>query len=99
MPVGAEYRSVDVGYSTDDFGRVTTMRHTLLREINQDMTLRAARRSPHALAPAHDPARIQGGNWQMQGLRRSGYVYDEAECEMSITEFMAGAQERNDIVD
>ena len=75
------------------------MRHTLLREINQDMALHAARRIPHALALAHDPARIQGGNWQMQGLRRSGYGYDEAECEMSITEFMADAQERNDIVD
>jgi hypothetical protein len=75
------------------------MKHTLLREINQDMTLRAARRNLHALPLAHDPARVQGGNWQMQGFRRSGYVHDEAECEMSITEFMADAQERNDIVD
>jgi hypothetical protein len=75
------------------------MRHTLLREINQDMALRAARRNPHALALAHDPARIQGGNWQMQGFRRSGYVHDEAESEMSITEFMADAQQRSDIVD
>jgi hypothetical protein len=47
----------------------------------------------------HDPTRIQGGNWQMQGFRRSGHVHDEAECEMSIAEFMAGAQERSDIVD
>ena len=70
------------------------MRHTLLREINQDTALRAA-----TLPLAHDPARIQGGNWQMQGFRRSGYVHDEAECEMSIAEFMADAQERNDIVD
>jgi hypothetical protein len=75
------------------------MKHTLLREINQDMTLRAARRNLHALPLAHDPARVQGGNWQMQGFRRSGYVHDEAECGMSITEFMADAQERNDIVD
>ncbi len=35
----------------------------------------------------------------MQGFRRSGHVHDEAECEMSITEFMADTQERNDIVD
>ena len=82
-----------------DLGRVTIMKHTLLREINQDMTLRVAHRNLHALALAHDPVRIQGGNWQMQGFRRSGYVHDEAECEMSITEFMADAQERNDIVD
>jgi hypothetical protein len=74
------------------------MKHTLLREINQDMALRAARRSFHALDVEHDPARIQGGNWKMQGSRRSGPVYDVAECEMSIAEFMADAHER-DIVD
>ena len=71
----------------------------IAEEINQDMALRAVRRNPDVLALAHDPARIQGGNWQMQAFRRSGYVHDEAECEMSITEFMADAQERNDIVD
>jgi hypothetical protein len=75
------------------------MKHTLLREINQDMALRPARRNLHALAVAHDPARIQGGNWQMQGFRRSGPVHDKAECEMSIAEFMADTQERYDIVD
>jgi hypothetical protein len=40
------------------------MKHTLLREINQDMASRPALRTVQALA--HDPARIQGGNWQMQ---------------------------------
>jgi hypothetical protein len=35
----------------------------------------------------------------MQGFRRSGSVYDESECEMSIAEFMADAQERCDIVE
>ncbi len=75
------------------------MKHTLLREINQDMALRPARCDLHAPAVAHDPARIQGGNWQMQGFRRSGHVHDEAECEMSIAEFMADTQERHDIVD
>ena len=75
------------------------MRLTLLREINQDMAARPALRTVRALAMAHDPARIQGGNWQMQGFRRSGYVHDEAECEMSITEFVGDAQKRNDIVD
>jgi hypothetical protein len=45
--------------------------------------------SLHTQAMAHDPARIQGGNWKMQGLRRSGHVHDEAECQMSIAEFMA----------
>ncbi len=78
---------------------MSIVRHTLLREINQDMALPAARRNPHALALARDPVRIQGGNWQMQGFRRSGYVHDEAECEMSITEFMAAARQRNDIAD
>jgi hypothetical protein len=78
------------------FGRVTIMKHTLLREINQDMTLRHPRRNQHALDAVHDPARIQGGNWTMQGFRRSGQVYDEAECQMSIAEFMADTQERQD---
>jgi len=75
------------------------MKHTLLREINQDMALRHARRNLHALDAVHDPARIHGGNWTMQGFRRSGHVYDEGECQMSIAEFMADARERQDIVD
>jgi hypothetical protein len=75
------------------------MKHTLLREINQDMALRHARRNLRALDAVQDPARIQGGNWQMQEFRRSRHIHDEAECQMSITEFMADAQERNDIVD
>ena len=54
-----------------------------LRQINQDVVSR------HARAKAHEPARIQGGNWKMQGLRRSGDVRDEAESQMSIAEFMA----------
>jgi hypothetical protein len=59
--------------------RVTIMK---LTEINQDMASR------HARAVVHDPARIQGGNWNMQGFRRSGHVHDEGECQMSIAEFM-----------
>lgn len=75
------------------------MKHTLLREINQDMALRHPRRNPHALDAVHDRERIQGGNWTMQGFRRSGHAYDEAECQMSIAEFMADTQERQDIVE
>jgi hypothetical protein len=54
-----------------------------LREINQDMASR------HARAVVLDPERIQGGNWKMQGFRRSGHGHDESECQMSIAEFMA----------
>ena len=75
------------------------MKHVMLREINQDMALRQARRNPHALDAVDDPARIQGGNWKMQGFRRSGPVYDESECQMSIAEFMADTRERYDIVE
>ena len=75
------------------------MKHALLREINQDMASRYARRKRHALDVAHDAARIQGGNWTMQGFRRSGHVYDEAECQMSIAEFMADTRERDDIIE
>lgn len=71
------------------------MKHTLLREINRDM----ASNRRLALAVVHDPARIQGGNWKMQGFRRSGHVFDGAECEMSIAEFLADTQEHADIVD
>jgi hypothetical protein len=78
---------------------VTIMKHTLLREINQEMALHHQRRNPHALDAVHGPARIQGGNWTMQGCRRSGHVYDKAECQMSIAEFMADIQERRDIVE
>ncbi len=35
----------------------------------------------------------------MQGFRRSGPVYDESECQMSIAEFMADTRERYDIVE
>jgi hypothetical protein len=56
------------------------MKHVSLREINKDMALRPIME--------HAPARIQGGNWKMQGLRRSGPVHDEAECQMSIAEFI-----------
>jgi len=73
------------------------MRHTLLRKINQVMASSPALRTVRALA--NEAARIQGGNWQMQGFRRSGHVHDEAECKMSIFEFMDGARERNEIVD
>jgi hypothetical protein len=40
------------------------MKHTLLREINQDMASRSALSTFQTLA--HDPARIHGGNWQTQ---------------------------------
>jgi hypothetical protein len=70
--------------------RVTIVK---LREINQDMASR------HARAVVHDPARIQGGNWKMQGFRRSGHVHDEAECQMSIAEFMAEQALQHDTYD
>ena len=35
----------------------------------------------------------------MQGFRRSGHVYGESECQMSIAEFMADTRERYDIVE
>ena len=62
------------------------MKHALLREINQEMTRLAVRE-------VHEHSRIQGGNWKMHGFRRSGHGYDNAECQMSIAEFM-GEQER-----
>ena len=79
--------------------RVTIVKHALLRANNREMAFRSARRILHALDVVDDPARIRGGNWKMQGFRRSGPVYDVAEGEMSIAEFMADTQERYDIVE
>ena len=64
-----------------------------LREINLNVA------SLPAGAVVHDPARIQGGNWKMQGFRRSGPVYDEAECQMSNAEFVAEQGLRKDSYD
>jgi hypothetical protein len=44
-------------------------------------------------------ARIQGGNWKMQGFRRSSHEHDERECQMSIAEFMDETRERHLIVE
>ena len=43
----------------------------------------------------HEPTRIQGGNWNMQGFRHSGLVDDEDECQMAIAEFMDDTQVRS----
>jgi len=75
------------------------VRHALPRETNREMAFRRGRRNLDALDLVNDLARIQGGNWKMQGLRRSGHVYDESERQMSIDEFMADTQERRDIVE
>jgi hypothetical protein len=79
--------------------RVTIVQHASLRANNREIAFRAARRNVHALDVVDDPGRIRGGNWKMQGFRRSGHVYDESECQMSIAEFMADTQERHDIVE
>ena len=41
-----------------------------------------------ALGVTNVPVRIQGGNWKMQGFRRSSHGHEEVECQMSIAEFM-----------
>jgi hypothetical protein len=83
----------------DTVERVTIVKHALPRGSNREMAFRRARRNLHALDAVDDPARIRGGNWTMQGFRRSGHVYDESETQMSIDEFMADTRERYDIVE
>ena len=56
---------------------------------SKDLTLRPIHRAFRAPGVGRESARIQGGNWKMQGLRRSGSIHDEAECQMSIAEFIA----------
>ena len=98
-PVCAHYVIVDCNILRTHVERVTIVKHALPRGINREMAFRLARRNLNGLDVVDDPARIQGGNWKMQGFRRSGYVYDESECQMSIAEFMADTQERYDIVE
>src|SRR4030095_1475352 len=89
--------TTSLGFATSyghDLGRVTTMKHTLLREINQDMALRAAHRNRRALDVVHHSARIQGGNWTTQRFRSSGPVYHVAAGEMSVGAFVDGSEER-----
>jgi hypothetical protein len=83
----------------DTVERVTIVKHALPRGSNREMAFRRARRNLHALDVLDDPTRIRGGNWTMQGFRRSGHVYDESETQMSIDEFMADTRERYDIVE
>ena len=79
--------------------RVTIVKNASVRGINREMAFRSARRNLNALDVVDDPARIRGGNWTMQGFRRSGHVYDESECQMSIAEFMTDTRERHDLVE
>lgn len=75
------------------------MKHALPRGINREMAYRRALRHVDALDLGNDLARIQGGNWKMQGFRRSGHEHDEAECQMSIAEFMAEQEPQHDSYD
>jgi hypothetical protein len=66
------------------------MKHALPMDIIKIMpSYRARRDSVSAKAAVRHLSRIQGGNWSMQGIRRSGRVHDEDECQLSIAEFMA----------
>jgi len=69
--------------------RMPPMKHALQLEVSKVMPSYPVRRNSGARTAKRDSARIQGGNWSMQTFRRSGHVYDEGECQMSIDEFMA----------
>lgn len=71
------------------------MTRALPMEIARVMPLHHARAKPGLQTATQESARIRGGNWSMQGFRRTGLVHDEDECQMSIAEFMS-AQERFD---
>jgi hypothetical protein len=75
------------------------VKHALPRGSSREMVFRRGHRNLDALDVVDDPGRIRGGNWKMQGFRRSGHRYDESESQMSIDEFMANTRERQDIVE
>jgi len=91
----AHYPIVD--FPTPRYG-ATTMKRSLPQEIINVMPSYHARAKPGLQAAAPESARIRGGNWSMQGFRRTGLVHDEDECQLSIAEFM-DAQERFDAVE
>ena len=85
----ADYLLVNVQRLMDTIAkRVIVMKYALMTGT-KDLTLRPIHRDLHGPRVSRESARIQGGNWKMQGLRRSGSVHDEAECQMSIAEFIA----------
>jgi hypothetical protein len=69
------------------------MKHALPMQVLKAPPSSRARSHPDVWEPAKDSERIQGGNWSMQGLRRSVHVFDEDECQVTINEFM-GAHAR-----
>jgi len=82
----AHHLVIDLG--TEAY-RVPIMRYALPKEIITVLPSYHARGDPGPRPATQDSVRIQGGNWSMQGFRRSGHVHDEDECQMSIAEFMA----------
>jgi len=57
------------------------------------------RRDLAAQDELHGLARIQGGNWNTQGFRRSSHDHDEGECQISIAQFMDDTQGRDLLVE
>jgi hypothetical protein len=74
------------------------MKHALPMQVVKTMPSSRTRGHQNLAGLANDSQRIQGGNWSMQGFRRSAHVFDEDECQMAIAEFME-AHERFDSVD
>ena len=74
------------------------MKHTLPMEMIKVMPSCHAQGNPGPRVAVQDSARIQGGNWSMQGFRRSAHVHDEDECQVTIAEFM-GKQERHEKIE
>jgi hypothetical protein len=77
--------------------RVIIEREAMLVEINQEMASLPACRNLRLMDVIHDPARVQGCNWTMGSLVRSGYDYAEFECQRAMADFTADLQERFDI--
>jgi hypothetical protein len=73
--------------------RANTVKHTIPMKITKGLPSYHGRDMAGNRGPTRDSPRIRGGNWSMQGFRRSGHVHDEGECQMSIAEFMS-TQER-----
>ena len=94
-----ETRTICLSIDGHDISRVTIMKQALPMEMIKVVpSYRARKANAGLLAAVQDSARIQGGNWSMKGLPRSGHVHDECESPMSIAEF-TGRKERFESVE
>jgi hypothetical protein len=83
--------------TTNDMARALITKEALLAEINQEMALFYACRNLKVTDVVFDPARAQGGNWTLVGLRPCNYDHPQYECRKAMADYIANLQDRFDV--